>query len=186
MGFATTAAVLGVATSAYQTVDNINRANSAKKQIENAQRQTLENPAKNIQISTEASEQQTKANLINVATSVEALRRSGTREVLGGIPRVTEASILAQDQISQDLDIQARERDYAIAAGEERLQAIREQRERDALLGLGQELNAARQNIVTGIGDFASSTLAFRSIYGTNPQTPFGTNTANSGISIPL
>lgn len=169
-----TASVIGIGVSAYQVGDNIVKANKAQKKIDNFKPQELNNPNKDIQLSTLKAEQQTKANNINVATSVDTLQRTGTRGVLAGIPRLNEGSILLQSKISQDLERQDRERDILIARGEERIQGIQERREREALQGLGQELNVANQNIATGISDFASSGLALgQSLKGTESKTGF-------------
>ena len=166
MAVATAIAGAGLALSAYQTVDSAIDAKKAQDKIDAFKPQELVNANKNIQLSTLKSEQQTKANNINVATSVDALQRGGTRAILGGIPKINEGSILLQNQISQDLERQDRERDILIARGEERIQDIQERREREALQGLGQELNVANQNFVTGLGDMASSGLALSDSLG--------------------
>lgn len=159
MGIATTAAIIGTGLSAYQTVDAAKQKKEAREAIENSQRRELSNPNKDIQISTLGADQMTKANNINVATSVDALQRAGDRAVLGGIPKVNESSVLLQDQISKSLDEQAAQRSQLIARGEENINNMMELREREALAGLGAMYNAANQNLVTGLGDFASSAL---------------------------
>lgn len=160
MAVATAIAGAGLAISAFQTGKGIVDSKKTEQEIRDFNQQERTNPYENLQLSTLKSEQQTKANLINVATSVDALQRGGERSVLAGIPRLNESSILLQNQISQDLENQDRERSLLIARGEERLQDIQEQREREALQGLGQKLNVANQNIVTGFGDMASSALS--------------------------
>ena len=175
MAVATAIAGAGLALSAYQTVDSAIDAKNAQDKIDAFKPQELTNPQENVQLSTLASEQATKANNINVATSVDALQRGGTRAILGGIPRINEGSILLQNQISQDLERQDRERSILIARGEERIQGIQEQREREALQGLGQELNVANQNFATGLGDMASSGLALgQSLGSKTPQSKTG------------
>lgn len=168
---ATTASALGIVVSGYQIADNAIKANKAQDAIDNFKPQELTNPNKAIQLNTLKSEQQTKANNINLATSVDALQRGGPRTVLAGIPRLTEANILLQDKISQDLAEQEQRRDLLIARGEERIQSLQERREREALLGLGQQLNATNQNIVTGAGDLISSGLALSQSLNAN-KTP--------------
>ena len=160
MAIATATAAVGLGVSALQTGKSIVEAKKAKEDIRNFKQQERTNPYENIQLSTLKSEQQTRANNINVATSVDALQRGGARSVLAGIPRLNESSILLQNQISQDLEKQDTERSLLIARGDENLQNIQDQREKEALLGLGQQLNVANQNISTGLGDIASSGLA--------------------------
>lgn len=173
---AITSAAIGIATSAYQIGENINQKNKAKQELEDFNRQELNNPYEEIQVDTTRADQMTKTNNINLATSVDALQRLGERGVLAGIPRLNESSILLQDKISEDISRQQRENDLLIAKGEDELQRIRENREQQALLGIGQELNVANQNIVTGFGDIVSSGLAFGSALnnrkGGDSQTP--------------
>lgn len=154
---------IGILTSGYQIADNISKQKQAKEDLENFNRQELANPYESIQVDTMKADQMTKANNINVATSVDALQRLGTRGVLAGIPKLNESSILLQNNISADLSRQERENDILIAKGEDEIQRIRENREQQALLGIGQELNVANQNIVTGFGDVISSGLALGS-----------------------
>lgn len=160
----------GLGISAFQTGKGIVDSKKTEQEIRDFNQQERTNPYENLQLSTSKSEQQTKANLINVATSVDALQRGGARSVLAGIPRLNESSILLQNQISQDLENQDKERSLLIARGEERLQDIQEQREREALQGLGQKLNVANQNIVTGLSDMASSGLALSQSISSTPK----------------
>lgn len=181
MAVATAIAGAGLAISAFQTGKGIVDSKKTEQEIRDFNQQERTNPYENLQLSTSKSEQQTKANLINVATSVDALQRGGARSVLAGIPRLNESSILLQNKISQDLEDQDRERSLLIARGEERLQDIQEQREREALQGLGVKLNTANQNIVTGFGDMASSALSLSD--SIIPKTPRSKATVKSDIS---
>ena len=141
------------------------------------QRQEFINPYEDIQVSTLQADQQTDSNLSNTASSVDALRRGGTRTVLGGIPRVNESGILLQNMISQDLEKQDLERSYKIAQGEEDIRAMREQREQGALLGLGQPLQVGRQDSASGLTNLVSGGLALgSSLY---PTSRNALNTAN-------
>jgi hypothetical protein len=160
---AVTSAVIGILGSGYQIADNISQKNKAKSELEDFNRQEINNPFEEIQVDTMRSDQMTKANNINVATSVDALQRLGARGVLAGIPKINESSMLLQNNISADLSRQERENDILAAKGEQEVQRIRENREQQALLGIGQELNVANQNIATGIGDIVSSGLALDS-----------------------
>jgi len=160
---AVTSAVIAAGTAGYQIFSAERQKKEAKEAIENFERQDLDNPFKNIQISTLKAEQQTEANNVNLATSVDALQRAGTRGVLGGIPRINQQNILLQNLISADLERQDVERSRLIAQGEARIQGIQENRENLALQGLGQQLQTARQDSATGIANLASGILAFGS-----------------------
>lgn len=159
----TTSAAIAVGTAGYQIFSAEKQKADAKKAIKNFRRQDLDNPFKNIQISTLKADQQTEANLSNVATSTEALRRAGTRAVIGGIPRLNQQSILLQNLISSDIERQDRERQQLIARGEENIRAIRENRETRALQGLGQQLQTARQDSASGLRNLTTGLLSFGS-----------------------
>ncbi len=152
----------------FQTGSAIIGARKDRKAIEEFDRQELINPFKDLPISTLKSEQQTEANLSRVATSVDALQRGGTRAILGGLPRISESNILFQNLISQDLEEQETRRNLLIAEGEERIRAIQENREVNALLGLGQSLQTNRQDAVSGFENIISSGLALTSAFGGN------------------
>lgn len=182
MGVATASAIIGIGTAAYQTGKSISDQKRAQKKLDNFKFTPLVNPAESIQLNTEKSEQQTRANNINLATSVDALQRAGSRAVIAGVPSLNESSVLLQNIISQDLANQERERDILIARGEERIQNIQAQRENQALQGIGQELNVARQNINTGFGDIVSSGLALNSAI--NFEDPFARTPRPEGLTL--
>lgn len=137
-----------------------------KDSIRNFKRQDLINPYKTSTVSTLKSEQQTYANNVNFATSINALQRGGSKMLLGGLPTVNNSNIELQNAISIDLEQQDIRNKNLIAVGEEKIRSIRENRESNALLGLGQELTNSRQLMSSGITDVVSSGLAFDSLYG--------------------
>lgn len=181
---AITSAVIAVGTAGYQIYNAEKQKSDAKDAINDFQRQDLNNPFKNIQISTLKSEQQTEANNVNFATSVDALQRSGTRGVLAGIPRINQQNVLLQNLISADLDKQDKERQVLIARGEENIRAIREGRESKALAGLGQQLQTARQDSATGISNLVSGGLALGSALNTQPANATINTSETSGASL--
>lgn len=160
---ATGSAIASAGIGIFQTVQGAKRVKEANQALRNFKRQDLVNPFGNLQVSTLKSEQQTDANLSSFATSVDALQRGGTRAVLGGLPRLNEANILVQNQISQDLENQDIQRKILFAQGEERIRAIQEGREIDALQGIGQQLQTGRQDIMSGASNVLSSALAISS-----------------------
>lgn len=160
---AITGAAIAVGTAGYQIYNAEKQKKEAKKAIEDFDRQDLDNPYANIQISTIKAQQQTEANNINFATSIDALQRGGSRTLLGGIPKINQSNILLQNLISSDLERQDIERQKLIAQGEERIRAIREKREVNALQGLGQQLQTARQDEITGISNLVTGGLALGS-----------------------
>ena len=172
MAVATATAITSAGIGLFQAGKGMVDANNTRKEIENFNRQELVNPYENISVSTLKSDQQTDANLSNVATSVDALQRGGTRAVLGGIPRINESNILLQGLISQDLEQQDINRDLLIAKGEEDIRGIRESREINALAGLGQQLQTARQDTSSGITNAVSSGLSIPSALKFDKENP--------------
>lgn len=176
---AITSGLIGVGLSATQLAIAESEKKKQKEAIRNFKPQELTNPNENIQISTLKSEQETESALSRFGTTVEALQRGGARTVLGGIPKVNDSNILLQNLISQDLERQDANRSVLIAQGEERIRAIRENREQLALQGLGQALNVANQNSQTAVRDLASSGRSLASGLsfgqgGSSGSTPFG------------
>lgn len=180
MAAGTVTSLIGLGISGAQTISSINEAGDFQEAIDNFKPQQLRNPFKEISLDTAAAELQTQANLQNVATGVDALQRGGARSVVAGVPRLTESSLVLQERISADLSRQERERDILIAQGEQRIQEIEEQREREILAGLGQGLSVARNNISTGIQDTISSGLALESSLRSNNNSGTGSSVASS------
>lgn len=187
---ATAMAITSTGLGLFQAGKGIVDAKKTREEIENFNRQELVNPYENISVSTLKSDQQTDANLSNVATSVDALQRGGTRAVLGGIPRINESNILLQGLISQDLEQQDVNRDLLIAKGEQEITGIRENREINALQGLGQQLQTARQDTMSGISNAITSGLSISNALkfdkanklnttGTNPLLKFKSDDAS-------
>lgn len=169
---ATGAGIASTGLGIFQTVSSMSRAKKAEEAIKNFKRQELINPFKNIQISTLKSDQETEANLSRFATSVDTLQRGGTRAVFSGLPKITESNILLQNLISQDLEKQDLDRSFAIAEGEEDIREIQENREINALLGLGQSLQTGRQDAMSGISNIFSSGMALTSALDLEGLTP--------------
>lgn len=172
MAIATAAAIAAIATAGVQTTSGLIGAAKDRKAIENFKPQELVNPYDNIQLSTLKSEQQTDAANVNFANSVDALQRTGTRGVLGGIPSINNSNILLQNMISADLEKQDKERSILIAQGDERIAQIRENREQGALQGLGQSLQTNRQDAMNGVSNLVSSGLSLGSAMSFDKANP--------------
>ena len=167
---AVTSAVIAVGSAGYSIYNSEKKKSDAKKQIEAFERQEFNNPFENLKISTLKADQETDANLSRNATSVDALQRGGTRAVLGGIPKVNESNVLLQNLISQDIEKQDRENKLLLAKGEQNITDLRERREESALLGLGQQLQSARQDSANGVASLVSGGLSFANAFSNNPQ----------------
>jgi hypothetical protein len=174
--FAAISAGIGLVSSGVGFFTAQSQQREAKRALENFRRQELVNPARDIRLSTLKADQQTEANLSNTATSIDAIQRTGARGVIGAVPRLSENNIMLQNQISQDIADQEVRREFAIAEGEERLRAIREQREMNAILGLGQQVQVGRQDaqnsLVSGITSFMAGGRALDIFYNNKDTMP--------------
>ena len=148
---------IGIGTTVKGAVD----AEKAKDELQQFNRQELENSAENIKISTIGAEQETEAQGSRFATSVESLQRGGARAQIGALPQLSDSNVLLQNIISKGIEEQDVNRSVRIAQGEDNIRAIRERREIDALLGLGQQLQTGRQDAMSGLENVVSSTLLF-------------------------
>jgi LPS O-antigen subunit length determinant protein (WzzB/FepE family) len=95
-----------------------------------------------------------------MATSVDALQRTGARGVLAGLPMLNDATTFLQGKISEDLEQQDVNRSMLIAQGEERIRQVREAREIAAIQGLGNQSQVGRQDAASATTNFATSLLA--------------------------
>jgi len=191
---AITSAVIAVGTAGYQIYNAEKQKKDAKDAIRKFRSQDLVNEYDSLTVDTSKSQQQTEANLSNMATATEALRESGSRGVFAGIPRLNEANVLLQEAISSDLERQSRENKILFAQGEENIRAIRENREALALQGLGQQLQTSRQDTASGISNAVSGLLALDSAINYNKNSgntsnlfsnQFGSQNIDTTITIP-
>jgi hypothetical protein len=183
---AVTSAVVAVGTAGYQIYNAEKQKKDAKDAIKAFNSQELNNPYENIRISTLKSDQQTQANLSSFATSVDTLQRGGSRTVLAGLPKINEANIALQNQISSDLEKQDIQRDILIARGEAEIRNIREGREQLALQGLGQQLQTARQDSANGVVNLVSGALSLGSALNNQGTTANATeNTTQTTTDTP-
>lgn len=159
-------AVIGAGTAIYSISSAEKQKKDARSQQRDAQRaidefnqQELINPYTGLTVSTEQADLDTETNLSRHATSIDALQRGGVRTVMAGLPTLNQQNILLQRSISADLDKQEKERQLLLAQGEDKIQSLRENREMGALAGFGSQLQAARQDYVSGNTNLASGVL---------------------------
>lgn len=142
------------------------------KQIANYKRQQLTNVADSLSVSTLGSDLAAQQSNIATATAIDALQKGGSRNLLGGISKVQEASNLAASNIQADLDERQKQIDQIRAEDEVRIRNTRENREISDLAGLGTALNAARQDRASGTKDIFSGLTGIAG--GLNQMGVFG------------
>lgn len=170
-------AAVGLGLSVYQTVDAKKKQKEAEQAAAEYDRQDVTNPYENLQVSTLGANLQ-QANLNNqVSTATDALRAGGARAVLGGLPTIYDSVIQANQQIAAGLDQQYNQNQQLAAQGNAMVQNMNEQRERDDLLGIGNAINASRQEYNQGLSNTIKSGVNVVSAASTIPASTATTNT---------
>ena len=153
---AATTAILGIGMAGLQVAKGIKDTKNAKRELSEYERQELDNAYKDIQISTFGSDLLREENARTSAGLTDAARNGGSRSIIGAIPKVVGATNEINQQAAKLIDGQVIERDYAIAGGEIRNQAIRERRDEQNIGALGSQVMAGEQNTWSGMMGMAS------------------------------
>jgi len=143
--------------SAAQIMSGAKRAKQAKQALRNFQRQELKNVTKGMRVSTMGAELQTREAQRRFATSVDALRSGGVRGLVGGMGQVEQQQQMQQQQIAAGLDQQQVSIDRMAAQDEANMRQMREQRDNQAIQGMGAELAAGRAQVSAGISGIAQA-----------------------------
>lgn len=130
----------------------------AQKAIDNFEWQELSNPYETQQVSTLGSDLITEQANLNTANSVEALRASGNRGIIGGLGRVQAQNNIVNRQVAAGLDEQQKQIDFAKSGQNVRNQSIIEKRQTDELTGYGNMLGVGQQVKFGGMTDILNTT----------------------------
>jgi len=144
---------LGVVNGLSQMISGAKEKNQARNDLENYQRQQLENVQKDRTVSTLGSDLQREEAARLAATQVDALRGGGTRALVGGLGRVESGNQRVNQQIGADLDMQQKEIDAAIAQDDANIRAMQENREIGDIAALSSQYQSGKQDQNTGIGN---------------------------------
>ena len=161
---AVTSAVVGAAglgMSAYQSIDGANRQKKAQRELNNYERQELNNAFENVQISTMGSDLLREENARTSANLVDATQMGGARSIIGGIPRIVGATNDINREAAKMLDDQVQKREYSIAQDNARIEGITENRDISNIAGLSSQVDAGRQDMWSGFGSALSSAAYF-------------------------
>lgn len=142
---------------AAQILSGSKRAREAKRALKNFQRQDLKNVTKGMRVSTMGAELQTKEAQRRFATSVDALSSGGVRGLVGGLGQVEQQQQIQQQQIAANLDQQQIGIDRMAAQDEANIRQMQEQRENQAIQGMGAELAAGKAQVASGISGIAQA-----------------------------
>ncbi|MDR2207178.1 MAG: hypothetical protein LBE36_13600 [Flavobacteriaceae bacterium] len=183
-------AVIGGVSALGTTITGFSQASRARReaeriqqQIDNYRRQTLTNPFEELQVSTLGADRQREDLARSMATAANLAAMGGSRAIASLTPNLIAQQNAQEAQIVANLDEQEKQRQQLIAQGNQIVQQMTEQRERDDLLGLGNALNTANQNrtnannmVVQGLTQLGGTAMAFGGdlFKGTPKEGTFG------------
>jgi hypothetical protein len=150
---------IGLLGSGFQAIKGAEQSAAARRELENYQRQQLENAYENVQVSTLGADLQREEQARLAASQTEALRGAGVRGLVGGLGRVEAGSQMMNAQIGADLDRQQQAINQAIAQDEAQIRAMQEQREMQDISALSSQYNAGQQTMMSGLGGIAQTGL---------------------------
>lgn len=142
---------LGVASSAYQVAEASKQGKKAQRQLNDYERQELDNAYADIEISTLGSDLLREENARTSANMVDASQQGGARSIIGAIPKIAGATNQINQQAAKMIDDQSINRSFAIAGDNARIEGIIENRDMQNIGALGSQVNAARQDMMSGI-----------------------------------
>lgn len=159
MAAATTiaAAGVGLATSGAQLFSGMKQKKEAQKALENYDRQEFNNVADDLSVYTKGAEMQTQESARLGSSSVDALSRSGTRGIIGGIGRLQQSQNLQQQQIAANLEQQQARIDQIRAQDEARIRRLQENREINDIAALSTQYQQGQNMMMSGISGLAST-----------------------------
>jgi hypothetical protein len=151
---------LGMVKGAFDTIDASGRKKKHPAELDNYQRQDLENVVRdNVQISTIGSDYMAEENARGTSTAMQGVQQGGARAIIGATQGVVNQNNQANREGRQYLDDQAIKRDYAIAQDEATIRGMQEQREYQDLAGIGNAINTANQDFNTGLTGAMNSAM---------------------------
>lgn len=169
MAVATGTAIMAgtsLAGGAFKAISGAKQQKRARKAAEEFERnrQKLTNVNRNRRISTMGADLAREESQRNMGMSVDALRSGGTRG-LANIGGVVQANNQMNRQIGAGLDQQQVQLDREIAADDQRIQQMQENREMQTQANLQQQQNFGQQQVMGGLGDIAGG-LSTAAAYG--------------------
>jgi hypothetical protein len=148
-----TAAVASTGMGVAKSIKGAKMEKEYMQQLKEYERAEIPNVYANLAVPTEAFEAGREFIAAQTAASVEELSRAGARGLVGGLPGVVDYSTRALEQIGAEFEQTKFNLKKLIAEDEKRRQAIISGREEADIAGLGQAIEAGRQQKYAGIGE---------------------------------
>ncbi len=144
---------LGLVSGGMKFFESRKMQRKAEEAIGRFQWQELENPFKNLQVSTLGSDLRREEAARTTSTLTNAIQNSGARGIIGGLGNVQNQNNLVNREIAANLDEQQKQIDYSAAQQDVRNQDTIERRQAEELQGYGQQLDYARDMKYDGISN---------------------------------
>ena len=149
--------IVGAASSAFNAINGMFRAKNAREAIDKIERERIEyaNNYENLRVSTLGSDLLREQVMQNNATLLGGMTAGGSRAMIGAIPSMIANNANVSREIGANLDEQQSRINFAAADYQNKIQEVYDQRQRDALIGYGTELQSGRQDTSTGLANLA-------------------------------
>lgn len=144
---------LGVGAGLYNIINGAKEAKEAERALSDYERQKLENVANGLQVSTLGSDLQREEASRLASTSVDALRDSGTRGLIGGLGRTQAMVNNVNRETAAGLDAQQKQIDQIQAEDDARIRNMQENREINDINALSSQVQAGKGRVDMGIGN---------------------------------
>lgn len=161
---------IGLLTNGISAITSAKRKKNAQNELNNYERQELQNAHRNRKISTVGSDLMREESSRTTASLVDAGRAGGMRGIFSMIPQIQGYNTKANAEAQNYLDDQVIDRERDIANDEMRIRSIKEQRDNQNIGALSSQVNAANQDMWSGITGAANSL----SYMGRNFNPDFG------------
>jgi hypothetical protein len=140
----------------------------AQRQIDAFKWQELQNPYKNMQVSTLAADLQREEADVTEAGMIDSLQTAGNRAMVGSVGKVQANANTLNREIATNLDEQQKAIDRAAAQQDINNQSVIEGRQQQELAGYGQQLNVGmgmkyqgQADVVNGIASAGQAIGAY-------------------------
>lgn len=148
---AITTTAVGLGLSGLQTVNAFNRKEDSEDELNNYDRQNLDNTFKNIKISTVGSDLLREQSSRTSADLIDAAKNAGARGIFSSIPKIVESTNSINQEARKYLDDQVIRREYAVAGDDSNIRDMKERRDEANIAGLSSQVDAANQDFQSGL-----------------------------------
>lgn len=191
---AVTSIAIGAVSAGYAIYNGEKQRKAGEKELNEFDRQDLENAYEDLPISTYGSDLIREQSGISAASSVDAAQQSGIRGVLSAIPKIQAQSNRDAQQAAGLIDSQVIRRNQLIAGDNANIRNIQERRDIAELAGIGQQIEVGRQQTASGVRGLTNTALeatneidwnkdSVKDGYEDLPQNNSGTNPYGYGGS---